>query len=158
MLISNLSFNIEGRYRKDPSRPYQIEFIDTFEGVTFWVKNKHLEVVAFDHSGTCLVNSEYKREGIFSGSSYIFFDNLKNIVVEIKKGAPFAGHSVFLNDVKVGSVRPQKKQEIKGMSLNLSSTGSSIEMSSKNKKTPSLSDFCVGYFGWLIFKRWEEMD
>jgi len=158
MLTSDRGFGIIGQYQKDRRKPYRVEFVDVLDGVSFWVKNKHLEVVAFNDQGSCVLKSEYKREGLFKGGSYVFFDELENVIAYINKGSPLKGHSVFLNDVKVGSILPQKKQEIKGIPLDIYSTGSSVEISSTTKKSPSLSDLCVGYFGWLIFKRWDEMD
>lgn len=154
----NNGFHIKGQYRKCDSKPYCIDFNETFGNISFWVKNKYLEIVAVRGENHEVLTSKYNNEGFLKGSSYVFFDDHGNTIMKIKKGSLFKGHTIFLDEVEIGRISPKKNQEIKGMSLSISSTRSNVEIISNIKTTPNLADLCVGYFCWLMFKRWDEMD
>lgn len=159
MFTSNKGFQFKGRHFKYDNRPYCISFkeIPRVGDISFWVKNKLLEVVAVKDEKHEILKSKYHSRGFLKGSSYVFFDHNENTIMEIRKGSLLKGHAVFLDKIEVGRVTPKKNQEFKRISLSIFSTSSSVEIIS-TKTAFSISDICIGYFCWLMFKRWDEMD
>ncbi len=138
-----------------PDRAYLVEtkFLD---GVEIWLKNK-LQAVAVNRHGQAVATSRFEKGRLFGIARYIFLDNDEKILFFIKQ------HRIlFKPEVYFPAIQSFKLSF--GRKLSIPEVGTEIECDNFGFKVrasalPStLAVICLGYFCWLRFVRWSEMD
>lgn len=153
-----MSFEIKGDLLQNKKKPYLMRFPDLFVSFDVWIVNKSLEVDSADSNGNQLIRSEYFDEGFFRKKYFLFYDHNDRELFRVSKGNLFVGNEVNIGNSDNFKLRKKRELNLENLGILIESTPTSLKISSLIKDEPEVVHLGIGYFSWLLFKRWHEMD